>query len=84
MPCCAIHCVISILVSTIRNNQTYLGLEFLNILRGRKYLLSALFLHVLISMFMRIAVSLCVLTSDLDLSSIPCQSAQQYRSYVNK
>jgi len=64
LPCCIIHCVISILVFTIRNNQTYVVLEFLNILRGRKYLLSTLFLHVLIS----IAVSLYVLTSDLDIN----------------
>ena len=68
MSCCKIHCVISILVSTNRNKQTYVILEFLNILRGRKYLLSTLFLHVLISMFMRIAASVFVLTSELDIN----------------
>jgi hypothetical protein len=66
MPCCLIHCVISVLISTILNNQTYVVLELFSILRGGKYLLSTLFLYTLIDMFMRIALSLCVLTNDLD------------------
>jgi hypothetical protein len=36
-------CVISVLISTVLNNQTYVGLEFLNILRGEKCLFSTFF-----------------------------------------